>query len=148
MISQKLMFVPFVNLHIHQLFLSFSCHFLVTFLSTFPFLCNLSVSHNKFSLSTRNFHSTQSFHVLFTTHSQQSYFTKITFHSNSTKISLSHISSKNSLFFFHSHKQNNAFQTKILIHCDSESVLLVFVLFQEWIPHHVVHTPDIVVDHE
>lgn len=147
------MFVPFVNLHIHQLFLSFSCHFLVTFLSRFLVNFSFSLQFVSFTQQILSFNKkfsffTQSFLVLFTTHSQQSYFTKITFHSNSTKISLSHISSKNFLFFFHSHKQNNPFQTKILIHCDSESVLLVFVLFQEWIPHHVVHTPDIVVDHE
>lgn len=134
-----------VNLHIHQLFLSFSCHFLVNYSFSLQFV---SFTQQILSFNKKLSFFTQSFLVLFTTHSQQSYFTKITFHSNSTKISLSHISSKNFLFFFHSHKQNNPFQTKILIHCDIESVLLVFVLFQEWIPHHVVHTPDIVVDHE
>ena len=130
------------------IFLSLPCHFLVNYSFSLQFVSftqQILSFNKKFSFLHILF---LFFSQLFTTHSQRSYFTKITFHSNSTKISLSHISSKNSLFFFHSHKQNNAFQTKILIHCDSESVLLVFVLFQEWIPHHVVHTPDIVVDHE
>ena len=127
------------------IFLSLPCHILVNYSFSLQFV---SFTQQILSFNKKFSFFTQSFLVLFTTHSQQSYFTKITFHSNSTKISLSHISSKNFLFFFHSHKQNNPFQTKILIHCDSESVLLVFVLFQEWIPHHVVHTPDIVVDHE
>lgn len=144
------MFVPCQLTHSSNVLAVFLSRFLVNFF----FFCDLSVSHNNFSLSTKSF--SFSFKTIFScpfhnflqhipnNHiSQKSLFTVIqqkspflTFHQ------------KTSSFSFHSHKQNNPFQTKILIHCDIESVLLVFVLFQEWIPHHVVHTPDIVVDHE
>ena len=82
MISQKLMFVPFVNLHIHQLFLSFSCHFLVTFLSRFLVNFSFSLQFVSFTQQILSFNKKFSFFYTIFSCSFYNTFPTIIFHKN------------------------------------------------------------------